>query len=78
MLTVSPGVLVPGVAVVPELGGFAGLWLPRGHMLLLGRSSGMVPVGAGGAEGKKIQEKRCSKHFTTSRFQTCTEVRKFS
>ena len=50
LMTVSLGVQVPWVAVVLQLGGFATLWLPMGHMLLLGCSSGLVPVGAGEAK----------------------------
>lgn len=46
-LTVSLGVLVQGGAVALELMSFAALWLPTGRVLLLGRSSGLVPVGAG-------------------------------
>lgn len=51
LITTSLGVLVLVVAVVLELGGFAILWLPTGHMLLLGHSSGLAPVGAGAPAG---------------------------
>lgn len=46
-LTASPGVLAEGGAVALELVSFAALWLPAGRVIRLGRSSGLVPVGAG-------------------------------
>lgn len=56
LVTASLGALVV-VAVVLEMRGFAVLWLLTGSVLLLGRSSGLVPVGeVAEAEGKRIQE----------------------
>lgn len=46
-LSVSLGALVQGPAVLLELVSFATLWLPTGRVLLLGRSSSLVPVGTG-------------------------------
>lgn len=57
LVTASLGALVLVVAVVLEMRGFAVLWLLTGSVLLLGRSSGLVPVGeVAEAEGKRIQE----------------------
>lgn len=59
LVTASLGVLVMVVAAVLEMSGFAVLWLPTGSVLLLGRSSGLVPVVVGPpkeAEEKRIQE----------------------
>lgn len=57
LVTASLGALVVVVAVVLEMRGFAVLWLLTGSVLLLGRSSGLVPVGeVAEAEGKRTQE----------------------
>ena len=56
------GALVQGPAVLLELVSFATHWLPTGRVLLLGRSSSLVPVGTGapgddrGAERENKQE----------------------
>lgn len=57
LVTAGLGVLV--VAAVLEMTGFAVLWLHTGSVLLLIRSSGLVPVGAGapGDDGDTIEKR---------------------
>lgn len=59
LVTASLGVLVLVVVAVLELGGLVAPWLPAVSVHLLGRSSGLVPVGAetpADADGKKYRE----------------------
>lgn len=62
LVTASLGMLVLVAAAVLEMRGFAVVWLPTRSVLLLGCSSGLVPVGAGApghvgeAEEKRLQE----------------------